>query len=90
MAKEGVSNLEKAQIMFKLARKANWNASYDRTEHFKRFPNLDKAIRELLKTGWIIIHKKSNYACLSLNTEFKREVIEFIKKEIPEVGGMVG
>ena len=44
------TDLEKAQIMFKLARKNNWGACYDRTEHFKRFQNLDKAIGELSKS----------------------------------------
>ena len=39
--------LEKAQIMFKLARKNNWGNCYDRTEHFKRFKNLKEQIKEL-------------------------------------------
>ena len=42
-----LTNLEKAQIMFKLARKNNWNNRYDRTEHFKRFQNLNEILKEL-------------------------------------------
>ena len=39
---------EKAQLMFKLAfSKKNWGKKYDRLEHFKRFPNLKKIIKEL-------------------------------------------
>ena len=83
------TDLEKAQIMFKLARKNNWNASYDRTEHFKRFQNLDSAIKELSKIEWIILHKKANFLGLSLNTEHKKEIIEFIETLMPYVKGMV-
>jgi hypothetical protein len=81
------TNLEKAQIMFKLTRKNNWGACYDRTEHFKRFQNLDKSIEELSKINWILIHKKPQYTGLSLNTQFKREIIEFIEKEMPYLKG---
>ena len=41
-------DLEKAQIMRKLARKDNWGHKYDRTEHFKRFQNLNKCVKELM------------------------------------------
>ena len=84
-----LSDLEKAQIMFKLARKGNWNNSYDRTEHFKRFQNLDEAIKELIKVEWIILHKKPKYLGIALNTEHKKEIVEFIKKEMPNVKGMI-
>ena len=34
------SDLEKAQLMLVLARsKGNWEAKYDRIEHFKKFQN---------------------------------------------------
>ena len=83
------TDLEKAGIMFKLARKDNWGAKYDRTEHFKRFQNLDSAIKELSNLGWIIIHSKPKFTGLSLDTKFKKEIIEFIEKNMPEVRGMV-
>ena len=79
--------LEEAQIMFKLARKGNWGNSYDRDEHFKRFQNLDEAIGELQRKGWVIIHKKPRYKAFSLNTKYKKEIIEFIEKQIPELRG---
>ncbi|MCR4327002.1 MAG: hypothetical protein NUV46_00275 [Nanoarchaeota archaeon] len=79
---------EKAQLMFKLAySKKNWGAKYDRLEHFKRFPNLKTIIKELEKTGWILIKNKPNYTGISLNPEYKKEIIEFIEKHIPELGG---
>jgi len=81
------TDLEKAQIMFKLIRKNNWCARYDRTEHFKRFQGIDIAIKELSKTGWIIIHKKAQFTGLSLNTKFKKEIIEFIEREMPYLKG---
>ena len=59
------SSLEKAQIMFKLTRKNNWGACYDRLEHLKRFQNLDQIIKELSKIGWLIIHIKPNYTAIS-------------------------
>ena len=81
--------LEKAQVMFKLARKNNWNACYDRLEHFKRFQNLEGIIKELLKNYWIIIHKKPKFTGIALNTQFKKEIIEFVEKHIPEVKGYI-
>ena len=81
-----VADLEKAQIMFKLARsKGNWGGKYDRLEHFKRFPNLKQAVKELAKSDWITIKQKPNYTGISLNSEYKKEIIEFIRKEMPYV-----
>ena len=82
-------DLEKAQIMFKLVRKNNWGHKYDRTEHFKRFQNLDEAIKELSKIGWIIIYKKSNFVGISLNTEHKKEIVDFIEKNMPHIKGAI-
>ncbi len=82
-------DLEKAQIMFKLARKNNWGNHYDRTEHFKRFENLKEAIKELSKKCWIIIHKKPKFTGISLNTDYKKEIIEFIETNIPYVKGII-
>ena len=81
---------EKAQLMFKLAfSKKNWGAKYDRLEHFKRFQNLGKIVKELNQTGWLLITKKPNYTGISLNTRFKKEIIEFIELHIPEVRGWI-
>ena len=77
---------EKAQLMFKLAySKKNWGAKYDRLEHFKRFSDLKKIVKELENLGWLIVKKKSNYTGISLNPKFKKEIIEFIEEHIPEV-----
>lgn len=84
-----LSDLEKAQIMFKLARKNNWGHKYDRTEHFKRFENLDQAIKELSNLGWLIIYKKGKFTGLALNTTHKKEIVEFIERNIPEVKGAI-
>ena len=83
------SDLEKAQIMFKLTRKGNWNNSYDRKEHFKRFGNLNNSIKELVKKTWIIIHKKPNFEAYSLNTKHKKEIVEFIEKNMPYIKGVI-
>ncbi len=81
---------EKAQIMFKLARgKGNWGAKYDRLEHFKRFQNLDYCIKELLRVGWAIVHKKPGYVGISLNTKYKAEIIDFIERQLPYLKGMI-
>ena len=81
--------LEKAQVMFKLARKDNWGNCYDRTEHFKRFQNLNEILKELSKIGWIIIHSKGKFTGISLDTKFKREIIEFIESQMPELKGSI-
>jgi len=81
---------EKAQFMFKLAySKKNWGAKYDRLEHFKRFSNLKEIVKELENVGWLIVRKKSNYTGISLNPMFKKEIIEFIEEQMPEIRGQV-
>lgn len=81
---------EKAQLMFKLAfSKKNWGAKYDRLEHFKRFQNLDKIVKELNNVGWLSIIKKPGYIGISLNTQFKKEIIKFIELRMPEVRGWI-
>ncbi|PIN92140.1 hypothetical protein COU61_01575 [Candidatus Pacearchaeota archaeon CG10_big_fil_rev_8_21_14_0_10_35_13] len=82
-----VENLEltKAQIMFKLMRKNNWDNKYDRTEHFKRFQGLDDAIKELLKKEWLIVHKKPAYTGIALNSQYKKEIIEFIVDKMSQI-----
>ena len=82
---------EKAQLMFKLAfSKRNWGAKYDRLEHYKRFPNLKKILKDLEKNKWLLIKKKQSYTGISLNPKFKLEIINFIEKHIPEVKERIG
>ncbi len=84
------SDLEKAQLMSVLARsKGNWGEKYDRIEHYKRFQNLKEIIKELSKIGWIIVHNKPQYTGISLNTRFKKEIIEFIEIKMPELKGVI-
>ena len=80
---------EKAQIMFKLARKNNWGHKYDRTEHFKRFQNLNTIIKELHKINWLIISYKPQYTGISLNPEHKKGIIEFIEKHLNQLRGYI-
>ena len=84
------SNLEKAQLMSALARgKGNWGGSYDRLEHLKRFSNLKEIVKELSNLGWIIIKPKDKFTGISLNTRFKREIIEFIEANMSELKGII-
>lgn len=81
---------EKAELMFKLARsKKNWGAKYDRLEHFKRFLDLKKMVKELENLGWLLVKKKANYTGISLNPKFKTKIVEFIEKQMPEVKGWI-
>ena len=82
-------DVEKAQVMFKLARKGNWGESYDREEHFKRFQNLREIIKELSKIGWVIIHKKPKFEAYSLNPKYKLEMIQFIEYHMPDLKGSI-
>ena len=85
-----VQDLEKAKLMSALARgKGNWGNSYDRLEHFKRFQNLKEIIKDLSQVGWIIIHKKPNFTGISLNTESKAEIIDFIETQMPYLKGTI-
>ena len=79
--------IETAEFMNKLFRKANWNNVYDRREHFKRFRYLDKIIKEQSKKDWIIIHKKPKFEAYSLNTKYKIEIFNFIEVNKPELKG---
>ncbi|OYT41573.1 hypothetical protein B6U80_01100 [Candidatus Pacearchaeota archaeon ex4484_26] len=80
------SDLEKAQFLFKLIRgKRNWMGCYDRIEHFKRFSK--EAIKELVKSKWLILTKKAKFKAISVNTKFKKEIIEFIEKNMPYLKG---
>jgi len=81
---------EKARLVFKLAfSKRNWGAKYDRLEHYKKFPNLKKIIKELENSGWMLVKRKPNYTGISLNPKFKKEIVEFIEKHIPETKGWI-
>lgn len=83
-------DLEKAQLMSILARsKGNWGEKYDRLEHFKRFQNLKEIVKELSKSGWILVHNKKNYTGISLNTKYKKEIIEFIEANLPDLSGVI-
>ncbi len=88
MPKE-VSDVEKAQLLFKLARNHTWNNIYDRLEHFKRFQNLQNIIKEFSKIGWIIVHKKGKFDAISLNTQFKKEIVAFIEIHLPYLQGVI-
>ena len=81
--------LEKAQIMWKLTKKRNWNNKYDRLEHFKRFPNLKRAIRELEKQKYLIVRKKPNFIGISLNSPYQKEIVEFIRKQLPHLRELI-
>ena len=81
--------LEKAQIIFKLTAKNNWGEKYDRLEHFKRFPNLKKIVKELENIKWLITKQKPNYTGISLNPKFKKEIIQFIEEQMPEIKGYI-
>lgn len=84
-----LSDLEKARIMFKLTRKNNWGACYDRLDHFRRFSNLEEQIKELSKKGWVIINKKPKFTGISLSTRYKQEIIKFIEEQMPYLKGMI-
>ncbi len=84
------SGWEKAKLMYKLAvAKKNWGAKYDRLEHFKRFPNLNQIVKELVKSSWLLLYKKQGYEAISLNPEYKKEIIGFIESHLPEVRGNI-
>ena len=82
--------IEKAKLMYKLAvAKRNWGAKYDRVEHYKRFPNLSQIIKELVRSNWLILHKKPRYVAISINPKCKKEIIEFIEFHLPEIKGNI-
>ena len=85
----GAPDVEKAQLLFKLARNHTWNNLYDRLEHFKRFQNLGDIVKELSKKGWIIVHQKGKFTGISVNTQFKKDIIEFVEMHMPHMKGAI-
>ena len=81
--------LEKAEIMYKLARKNNWGGKYDRLEHFKRFQHLSSITKDLVNMRWVLVHKKPTYTGISLNTDNKEKIIVFIENKMPHLKGMI-
>ncbi len=86
---KGDGDREKAQLLFKLARKNNWGHKYDRLEHFKRFQQLQRLVKELSAIGWILVYKKPSFTGIALNTEHKNEIVAFIEEKMPHLKGMV-
>lgn len=82
-------DIEKAQILFKLARNHTWNNVYDRLEHFKRFQHRDDIIKELSKCEWILVHKKAKYVGISINTQCKKDIVAFIELHMPHLKGAI-
>ena len=81
---------EKAQFLFKLAfSKKNWGAKFDRLEHYKRFPNLKKIVKDLSRKKWLLIQNKPTSTNISLNPQYKKEIVEFIEDKIPDLKGMI-
>lgn len=80
---------EKAEVIRKLARKNNWGEKYDRLEHFKRFPNLKKVVKDLEREGWLIVRKKHNFTGISLDPHYKKEIVEFVEKVRPDLKGFI-
>lgn len=81
---------EKAQLLFKLAfSKKNWGAKFDRLEHYKRFPNLKKIVKDLSRKKWLLIQNKPTFTNISLNPQYKKEIVEFIEDKIPDLKGMI-
>ena len=81
--------IETANLFRKLARKGNWDNCYDRLEHFKRFSNLKEIIKIYNNKKWLIIKKKPNYTGISLNTQFKKGIIDFVEKNDPSLSGYI-
>ena len=46
-------------------------------------------IKDLENNGWLIITKKPNYTGISLNTQYKTEIVEFIEKYLPDTKGWI-
>ncbi len=84
-----VSDLEIAQVMFKLSRKDNWGHKYDRLEHFKRFQKLDDIVKELKRRNWLFEYKKPNFRGVALNTSYKKEIVDFVRQQMPHVVDMI-
>lgn len=80
---------QKAQVMYKLARKHNWGHKYDRLEHFKRFSQLDAVVKALTKKQFLLCYKKPTFVGIALNPQYKQQIITFIEKQLPYLKGSI-
>jgi len=81
----------KADIMYRLFRKDCWGAKYLPVntivhwigKHVKRNgKRVEKMIRELVKEGYLLVHKKGG--TISLNSTRSHEISEYIEKNSPK------
>jgi len=86
-----VSNREFAEFLYKLTKSKGglWGGVYDRLEHLKRFDNLKEIIKGLSSKGWVIVHNKPKFTAISLNSSYKKEIVEFIEEHLPRLKGTI-
>lgn len=92
LMEKGLSDEQiKADIMNKLLRKDCWGAKYlpvDTLVHWigkqvkRNGKRVEKLIRELVKEGYLFIHKKGG--TVSLNPSRSREISEYIERNPPQ------
>jgi len=83
----------KGILLEKLYRKGKWGGAHTASENIKRWilprnlgkngRRIDKAMKELIKDGWII-QKPTHYGeQISLNPRFKSQIEEWIQTHCP-------
>lgn len=81
----------RAEIMSRLLRKDCWGAKYlpaDTIIHWlgknvkRNGKRVEKTIKELVKEGYLFIHKKGG--TISLNPSRSREIVEYVRKNLRE------
>jgi len=59
------------------------------TKQPKKYIEASGRKMELSKEGWLIVHNKPKFTGISLNTHFKKEIIEFIETNMPHLKGSI-
>jgi len=84
----------KAEILNKLVRRGCWGGRYLPLEtliHWlskkikRNGRRIKRLIKELVKEGYILIHKKGK--TISLNPHYKKQIIEYIERTFKEMEG---
>jgi hypothetical protein len=84
----------KSIILEKLYRKGKWGGAHTASDNIKRWilprnlgkngGRIDRAMKELIKDGWIILKPTHYGEQISLNPRFKGQIEEWIQAHYPK------
>ena len=81
-----MKNVIKRAILEKLIHMGKWGGAHTDIRNISRLPisikkkDYDKAVKELINDRWLLAKKSTGSIHVSLNSHYKKEILEFINK----------